>query len=153
MTESAPKPAIPTAEELRLVHLRKQLEEAESRAQQLDAERRERERLAEDFLKGDVTQQERDLIRILVRKAVEKGEYEVMIYSFPSKLCTDQGRAINSADPEWPETLQGKARVLYDRFKQDLQPRGYRMKAMIINFPDGMPGDVGFFLDWSPKDA
>jgi hypothetical protein len=153
MTESTPKSAIPTAEELRLFHLNKQLEEAESRAQLLDAERRERERLAEEFLKGDVSQQERDLIRILVRKAVEKGEDEVMIYSFPSKLCTDEGRAINSADPDWPETLQGKARVLYDRFKEDLQPRGYRMKAMIINFPDGMPGDVGFFLDWSPKET
>ena len=43
---------------------------------------------------------------------------EAMVYSFPSDLCTDSGRAINSADPQWPETLQGKAKQFYDAFKR-----------------------------------
>ncbi|MTH77030.1 histidine kinase [Paracoccus aestuariivivens] len=151
MTPSESNPAVPSADELRLVHLQKQMEEMDRREKLREAERQERSRAAEEFLKGEVSDKERELIRRLVMNAVEKGEFEAMVYSFPSKLCTDQGRAINNADPDWPETLQGKARVFYERFKENLQPKGYKLKAMIINFPDGMPGDVGFFLDWAPK--
>lgn len=150
MTPSDENRAVPSAEELRLIHLQKQMEEMERRAKLSEAERQERAHAAEEFLKGEVSERERELIRRLVMNAVEKGEYEVMVYSFSSKLCTDHGRAINNADRDWPETLQGKARVFYDRFKDYLQPKGYKLKAMIINFPDGMPGDVGFFLDWAP---
>jgi hypothetical protein len=28
------------------------------------------------------------------------------------------------------------------------QPQGYRLKAMVINFPNGVPGDIGFYLNW-----
>ena len=90
------------------------------------------------------------MIRRLVKNAVEKGQLEALVYSFPSDLCTDGGRAINNADPDWPETLQGKAKEMYDAFKARVQPQGYRLKAMIINFPGGVPGDVGFFLNWAP---
>ena len=75
---------------------------------------------------------------------------EAMVYSFPSDLCTDGGRAINNSDPDWPDTLQGKAKEMYDTFKARIQPQGYKLKAMIINFPGGVPGDVGFFLNWAP---
>jgi hypothetical protein len=51
---------------------------------------------------------EREMIRRLVMNAVANGQFEVMIYSFPSNLCTDRGRAINNTDPTWPDTLQGK---------------------------------------------
>ena len=30
---------------------------------------------------------------------------------------------------------------------------GFRLKATIITFPGGMPGDVGFFLNWAPEEA
>ena len=62
---------------------------------------------------------------------------EALVYSFPSDLCTDGGRAINKAEPDWPETLQGKAREMSEAFKARGQPQGYRLKAMIINFPGG----------------
>ena len=51
----------------------------------------------------------------------------------------------------WPETLQGKAKELYDRYTEVARPQGYRLKAMIINFPGGLPGDVGFFLSWAAE--
>jgi hypothetical protein len=80
---------------------------------------------------------------------VEQGKTEALVYSFPSTLCSDSGRAINNALPEWPDTLQGKARELFERYEQNLKPAGYRLKAMIINFPGGVPGDVGFYLSWA----
>ena len=91
------------------------------------------------------------MVRRLVMNAVKNGKYEALVYSFPSELCTDSGRAINSADPQWTETLQGKAKQFYERYLKFAKPQGYKLKAMIINFPGGMPGDVGFFLSWAPE--
>jgi hypothetical protein len=28
------------------------------------------------------------------------------------------------------------------------RPRGYKLKVQIVDFPNGMPGDVGMFLTW-----
>lgn len=35
-------------------------------------------------------------------------------------------------------------------FRQVAEPKGYGLKGVIINFPAGMPGDVGLFLTWDP---
>jgi len=67
---------------------------------------------------------------------------------FPAKLCTDKGRAINNGEPDWPETLQGKAKSFYDFFLERGRPQGFRLKAQILNFPGGMPGDVGLIVSW-----
>jgi hypothetical protein len=83
--------------------------------------------------------------------AVKDGKLEALVYSFPSSLCSDSGRAINSGDPDWPATLLGKAKQFYERFQEIGKPQGFKMKAMIINFPGGVPGDVGFFLSWAPE--
>jgi hypothetical protein len=84
--------------------------------------------------------------------AVQDGKMEAMVYSFPSDLCTDSGRAINNGEPHWPETLQGKAKEFYERYLQFGKPQGYKLKAMVINFPGGIPGDIGFFLNWAPAE-
>ena len=42
----------------------------------------------------------------------------------------------------------GFAKRAYDYFKRELEPRGFQMRAEILNWPGGMPGDVGFFLQW-----
>ena len=42
-----------------------------------------------------------------LRAAAERGQTELMVMRFPNTLCTDKGRAINNADPTWPETLTG----------------------------------------------
>jgi hypothetical protein len=102
-------------------------------------------------MKTEVSDKESAMIRRLVMNAVSDGKFEAMVYSFPSDLCTDGGRAINSNDPTWPNTLQGKAKALYDRYQTIAKPAGYRLKAMIINFPGGIPGDVGFFLNWADR--
>ena len=32
-----------------------------------------------------------------------------------------------------------------------MKPKGFRLKAMIINFPGGIPGGVGSFLNRAPE--
>lgn len=102
----------------------------------------------EDFFRKQIGDNERDVIRRLVMKAAADGKTEALIYSFPSDFCTDGGRAINSHNSDWPTTLQGKAQELYELFNTVARPQGYSLTAAVINFPEGMPGDIGFFLNW-----
>lgn len=147
----APAAPVRSAEELRMMLLEQQLAASEKLLAAKAAEEKKHSELAERFLKEDLTEDERQMITRLVMNAVKDGKFEAMVYSFPSLLCTDQGRAINNADPSWPDTLQGKAKSLYERFVSVAKPQGYKLKAMIINFPGGVPGDVGFFLNWEPE--
>jgi hypothetical protein len=83
-----------------------------------------------------------------VRLAAERGELELMIGRFPVELCTDHGRAINNNEPDWPDTLTGLPRSAYETWKDKLQPLGYHLSAMIVDWPGGLPGEVGMFLSW-----
>jgi hypothetical protein len=83
-----------------------------------------------------------------VKAAAEAGQTELLIGRFPSELCTDHGRAINQGESNWPETLQGLPRQAYQLWKKNLQPRGYQLTALIVDWPHGVPGDVGLYLSW-----
>jgi hypothetical protein len=87
-------------------------------------------------------------LKTKLRAAAERGQTELMVMRFPNALCTDHGRAINNADPAWPETLIGRPRQAYELWQNQLRPAGFRLSAMIIEWPGGLPGDVGFFLKW-----
>lgn len=105
-----------------------------------------------------------------IRRAFERGETELMISSFPSSFCTDDGRAIINAGappivkpnqeeaarqtevPDWLATLPAGVRQVYDYWRANLKPGGFHFTARIIDYPGGMPGDVGLFFSW-PKSA
>jgi CBS domain-containing protein len=82
------------------------------------------------------------------RAAAEHGEKEYLLLQFPSQLCSDGGRAINVSEPDWPVALRGDAAEIYLRWERDLKPRGFRLLARVLDFPDGVPGDIGLFLLW-----
>jgi hypothetical protein len=145
-----PKAAPISAEELRMTILRKEMEKMDVEAKARAAEQKKLADFTTDFLTHHVTEDEIAMVRRLVMNAVKDGKMEAMVYSFPSDLCTDSGRAINNNDPHWPETLQGKAKEFFDRYQEFGKGQGYRLKAMVINFPGGIPGDIGFFLNWAP---
>ncbi len=84
-----------------------------------------------------------------LKQAALRGEDEIMVARFPNELCTDHGRAINQAEADWPETLTGQPRVIFDVWKEHLQPLGYHLKALIVDWPQGMPGDVGMYVSWN----
>jgi molybdopterin-biosynthesis enzyme MoeA-like protein len=85
---------------------------------------------------------------IIINRAVENGMTSVQVFRFPNHVCTDNGRAINQAEEGWETTLTGVPKEIYDFWKRQLQPRGYHMRFEIIDYPGGMPGDVGIFLSW-----
>jgi CBS-domain-containing membrane protein len=82
------------------------------------------------------------------REAAGQGATEWLVLRFPNQLCSDGGRAINIADAGWPATLRGEAAELYLRWEQELKPAGFGLSAHVLEFPGGMPGDIGMFLVW-----
>ena len=84
----------------------------------------------------------------LIERAVSNGKTEIQVYRFPNKLCTDGGRAINQQESGWPETLTGVPKEIYGLWNRHFRARGYKLKAEIVSFPGGMPGDVGMTLKW-----
>ncbi len=82
------------------------------------------------------------------REAAERGAKEFLLLRFPAGLTSDGGREINAPLPSWPETLRGEAAEIYLRWERDLKPRGFHLIARVLDFPGGMPGDIGLFLVW-----
>ena len=152
MSDKADPSGMPiSADELRMSILRKEMDKMDVERKEREAEQKRLAAFTDDFLHKHVSEDEVALVRRLVTNAVKDGKMEAMVYSFPSDLCSDSGRAINNSDPRWPETLQGKAREFYERYQEFGKPQGYKLKAMVITFPGGIPGDIGFFLNWAPK--
>jgi hypothetical protein len=85
----------------------------------------------------------------IIKRAVDAGRSEVEVGRFPNQLFTDRGRAINQQEPGWENTLTGLPKELYQFWQKYLRPRGYKLRVQIVDFPGGMPGDIGMTLSWS----
>jgi hypothetical protein len=84
----------------------------------------------------------------LVDRAAERGQSEVQIYRFPNTMCSDGGRRINNSLPEWEKTLEGRPKLGYEFWRDHLRPLGFGLRAEVLEYPGGMPGDIGFILTW-----
>ena len=117
---------------------------------QSDAEA-EKKMLLEKLTKPSGVSDEEALRRVaaIIERAVSNGLTEVQVYRFPNALCTDRGRAINQQEPGWETTLTGLPKEMYQFWERQLRPRGYKIRVQIVDFPDGMPGDVGITLKWA----
>ena len=102
----------------------------------------------EEFMARHLQPQAMERLMNAVKRAAESGENHLLVLQFASEFCSDSGRAINNGREEWPATLQGYAAEAYGFFQTNLQPLGYRLRAEILSYPHGMPGDVGLYLVW-----
>jgi hypothetical protein len=83
-----------------------------------------------------------------LRTAAKNGSKEALVMRFPNALCTDKGRALNNLEKDWPSTLIGRPLQAFEFWRDHLQPQGYGLKAMIVDWPQGLPGDIGFYVTW-----
>src|SRR5262249_58574875 len=107
-----------------------------------------------DKLKGPSGVSDDDRLKraaAIINRAVNNGLTEVEVGRFPNSLFTDHGRAINQQEAGWEKTLTGLPKELFEFWKQYLQPKGYRIKLQIVDWPDGKPGDIGISLSWGQK--
>jgi hypothetical protein len=137
-----------TPDELRRITDEKELARAREALEKKKKVDHERDELHDAFIARDLHPEVFERVSRAVRGAAERGERELMAVRFPSSFCTDGGRAINNYEAGWPQTLTGFAKKAYEFWHQELEPHGYKLRAQILDFPGGMPGDVGIFLRW-----
>jgi hypothetical protein len=142
-----------SVEAIRAVIAEKERETAEEKRKYEAEAATERKKLHEEFMERQVPADALNRIALMVRAAVERGEKQVLVFQFPSDWMPDQGRSLTTHAENWHEHLDGFARRAYAYFEKELKPRGFQLRAEILNWPGGMPGDVGFFLRWKRPDA
>jgi hypothetical protein len=125
-------------------------EEASKEAAKLAAAEAEKQALLDQFKKPSGLSDEEAIQRAIkiIERAVSNGRTEVQVHRFPNQLCTDKGRAINQQEPGWENTLTGVPKEIYQLWAKYFRERGYNLRVEIIDFPGGMPGDVGMTLKW-----
>ncbi|NMJ40160.1 hypothetical protein GWK16_02820 [Roseomonas sp. JC162] len=96
----------------------------------------------------EITDEDRERALARIRRAFAAGERELMLIKFPSSLCADGGRRINNHLEGWQDTLPGVFHKIYHWWETELKAGGFTFSARIIDFPGGMPGDVGIFIGW-----
>jgi hypothetical protein len=128
-------------------------EEEERRRQARHLEEEKHHRQASQMLASHLTEEAWQRMLSNARATAKKGEDEHLLLRFPCELCSDHGRAVNAPDPEWPTTLRGMAAEIFMRWKNELRPHGFSLHARVVDFPEGVPGDIGLFLSWGKVDA
>ncbi len=125
-------------------------EEASKQARKLAEAEAEKKALFEQLMRPSGVSDEERIKRAvkIVERAVSNGKTEVELGRFPNKVCTDHGRAINQQEPGWENTLTGLPKELYECWYKYFRPRGYKLRVQIVDFPGGMPGDIGMTLSW-----
>lgn len=141
---------IPSAMQIRKEAALKEAEKAEEYVRLAAAAEAEKRALIERLGKpsGKSEEEKIKLAASVIQRAVRNGLTEVMVYRFPNSLCTDKGRAINQMEKGWETTLTGIPKEIFQLWADYLQPRGYRIAYQIIDFPGGMPGDIGVTISW-----
>jgi hypothetical protein len=150
---SAMRPTAPggfSAADIRRRMAEREAAKAAEEIRQMREQEEKQKALMDEFQKPPERTEEQlmQLLMQLVNGAAERGQSEVQIYRFPNALCSDRGRAINNSEADWPRTLEGRPKLGYEFWREHLQPVGFGLKAEVLDYPGGMPGDIGFFLTW-----
>ncbi len=142
---------LPSAKDLMEKIAMEEAEEAEKQARAHSEAEAERKALIDHLSKPSGISDEEAMRRgmKIIERAVKNRLTEVEVFRFPNQLCTDKGRAINQQEPGWEKTLTGHPKEIYDLWEKYLRARGYKLKAQVVDFPGGTPGDIGITLSWS----
>jgi molybdopterin-biosynthesis enzyme MoeA-like protein len=143
--------SLPSAQQVMEKLALAEAEKASAAARKQTEAEAEKKMLLEKITKPSGVSDEEALRRVaaIIERAVSNGLTEVQVYRFPNALCTDRGRAINQQESGWETTLTGLPKEMYQFWERQLRPRGYKIRVQIVDFPDGMPGDVGITLKWA----
>jgi hypothetical protein len=142
---------LPSAQEMMEKLALAEAEKAEAAARKQAEFEAEKKLLLDKITKPSGVSDEEAMKRVavIVNRAVANSLTEVLVYRFPNELCTDHGRAINQQEAGWEKTLTGLPKEMYEFWERRLKPLGYKLKVQIVDWPGGMPGDVGITLKWS----
>jgi hypothetical protein len=142
---------LPTAKDLQKKLALAEAEKAAESARKMAAAEAEKKALLDQLTKPSGIADEERMKRAvaIIQRAVANGLTEVFVGRFPNTLCTDRGRAINQMEAGWEKTLTGLPKELYEFWEKHLRSRGYKLRVQVVDFPGGMPGDIGVTLSWA----
>lgn len=141
-----------TAEELKALVIHHKQDEVKAREEERRQRRTQSKRDVEVLLAAHLTEDMWRHILLDAHHAAERGEKEMQLLRMPREACTDNGRMIGVGEAEWPSTLRGEAAEIWQRWRRELKDRGFRITARTLEYPDGIPGDIGLFLVWGGSD-
>jgi len=104
--------------------------------------------LRELFMSRDVHPEAVARVNAAVSRAAQQGNRQLLAVTFPASYCNDKGRRINNLESDWPESLEGFAKKAYDFYMAELKPLGFKLNAQVLDYPGGMPGNIGLYLTW-----
>ena len=141
---------LPSAKEVMQQITLAEAEEAEKEARMRADAQAEKQALIDHLSKPSGISDEEAIRRakVILDRGMRNRMTEVEVFRFPNQLCTDKGRAINQQEPGWERTLTGAPKEIYQLWEKYFRPRGYKLKVQIVDFPDGLLGDIGMTLSW-----
>jgi hypothetical protein len=141
---------LPSAQDCMKTIALAEAEKASASLRRMATAEAEKQALMEKFAKPSGVSDEERMKRAaaIIQRAVSNGMTEVFLGRVPNVVFTDHGRAINQAEPGWENTLTGLPKEIYDFWKKHLQPRGYKLRFQVVDYPEGIPGDIGMTLSW-----
>lgn len=148
---SDPFAGLPNAKDVMAEIARREADKASAALRERSAADAEKASLIEKLSKPSGVSDQEALIRAaaIIKRAANNGLTEIEVVRFPNQLCTDHGRAINQRESGWEKTLTGLPKEIYEFWERHLKSRGYKLRCQIVDFPGGMPGDVGMTLTWT----
>jgi len=141
---------LPAAQDVRKKIALEEAEKASEEMRKRAAAEAEKKALIDQLSNPSGVSEEEGIRRgaAIIQRAASTGLTEVQVHRFPNRLCTDRGRAINQQEPGWENTLTGVPKEIYQLWHKHFRPRGYKLRVQIIDWPGGMPGDIGMTLSW-----
>jgi hypothetical protein len=141
---------LPSAKEVMQQIALAEAEEAEKEARTRADAQAEKQALIDQLSKPSGISEDEAIRRAkaIIERGMKNRATEVEVFRFPNQLCTDKGRAINQQEPGWEKTLTGAPKEIYQLWEKHFRPRGYKLKVQIVDFPDGLRGDIGMTLSW-----
>ncbi len=136
-------------EDLKKVASDAEMKKAEENLKRAKKQEEEQKQLHEMFMAKELPPNAGERVNNAVRRAAEQGLNKVQVITFPATYCNDHGRRINNNEPDWPASLDGYAKKPYDYYEKELRPLGYKLHVEVLDYPGGMPGNIGFFVKWS----
>jgi hypothetical protein len=124
------------------------MEKAKKALEKIQVKEREERELKDSFMHRDLHPEVKQRVNNAVRRAAEQGLSHIQVLTFPASYCNDRGRRINNLEHDWPDSLEGFAKHAYEFYVKELKPLGFKLTAQVLDYPDGMPGTVGIFLNW-----
>ena len=150
-TPELSNPLMPTAKQAMEMLAQAEAEKASEALRQKEKADAEKKALIDKLSKPSGISEQEALKRAseIIQRAVKNGLTEVEVFRFPNALCTDHGRAINNGmEPGWENTLTGLPKEMYLFWVKHLRPIGYKIRAQVVDFTAGVPGDISLTLKW-----